>query len=162
MVNKSKVIGTSRGETPFVNYAIKNGFPYARRLSLNGNKDQGDVLLDPIAKVIVEVKAGGTAARSEPAFIAEAMRQLSEEMDNIGAAAGFLACKRAGYGDKRVGDWWAWMWASPVMREFAREKILALHPFDLALKDAVPIRMLVSDAMRLLRMDGYGTPLEES
>lgn len=65
MANKSKAIGTD-GETRVVNYLLAAGIADAERLSLKGNKDQGDVRCTPIFsegvpkhhRIILEVKAG--------------------------------------------------------------------------------------------------------
>ncbi len=158
MSGKSKTIGTSRGETPFVNWARENGFPLAERHALKGNKDEGDVVLDPLGKLIVEVKAGAVAERSEPAWLADAMSQLEMEMLNYGAEAGLLVTKRKGYGDKRVGDWWAWCWMAQA--ELVGEMVMLPFVSDPKhFRVAIPVRMTVTDAIRLLRMDGYGDPL---
>lgn len=156
-MSRSKAIGTSQGETPFVNWAKENGFPFARRLALSGSTDEGDVLLDPVANdVIVEVKAGKVAERSEPAWLADAMSQLDAEAANFGARRAFLVTKRKGYGEKRVGEWWAWARLNMHMTDRLGSSTYSLfsRPYsDLA---TFPVRMTVAQAVGLLRSEGYG------
>ncbi len=156
-MSRSKAIGTSQGETPFVNWAKENGFPFARRLALSGSTDEGDVLLDPVANdVIVEVKAGKVAERSEPAWLADAMSQLDAEAANFGARRAFLVTKRKGYGEKRVGEWWAWVRLNVPNEYPDDEPGYSLFSRPRSGRATFPVRMTVAQAVGLLRNEGYG------
>jgi hypothetical protein len=73
-------------------------WPDARRLSLNGGKDIGDINAHP--RLVVEVKADKSLAY--PEFL----RETAAEVDNAGADIGVCVIKPPGYGVKRVAEWW--------------------------------------------------------
>ena len=64
-MSASKAKGTA-AETAVLRYVRDNGFPWAHRLALTGNADQGDISLLPGNLVIVEVKSHATAATGQP------------------------------------------------------------------------------------------------
>lgn len=99
-MSRSKDRGTW-AETAGVEYLQTNGFPFAERIALHGNKDKGDIKVCP--GVIAEAKNCKTLKL--PAWFAE----LAEEIGNANAKHGFLLIKPEGIGRTRVGQWWAGM-----------------------------------------------------
>lgn len=99
-MSRSKDRGTA-AETAGVEYLQSNGFPFAERIALHGNKDRGDIKVCP--GVIAEAKNCKTLKL--PAWFAE----LAEEIENANAKHGFLLIKPEGIGRTRVGQWWAGM-----------------------------------------------------
>ena len=92
MVNKPKARGTAF-ETAVVGYLRDNGFPFARRLSLSGSADQGDVSLGDIppgGPVTIECK--DHAKIDLAGFITE----LEKECSNTGNECGIVIIKRRG------------------------------------------------------------------
>lgn len=97
MVNKSKVKGT-RWESQVVEYLKAHGFPFARRLTLAGSKDIGDIYLGddpPGGQVTVEAK--DCAAITLSTFMDETVA----ETENAGNEYGFVVVKRR---NKPVGQ----------------------------------------------------------
>lgn len=97
MVNRSKSKGTA-AETAVCDFMRRTWWPDARRLSLNGGKDIGDINAHP--RLVVEVKADKSLAY--PEFL----RETAAEVDNAGADIGVCVIKPPGYGVKRVAEWW--------------------------------------------------------
>ena len=96
-MSASKAKGTA-AETAVVRYLQANGFPYADRSPLRGNKDRGDVTgLGP--GVVLEVK---NCKRIE---LAGWLDELDAEMRNAGAYIGACIHKRRGTTDP--GKWFA-------------------------------------------------------
>lgn len=103
VANRAKGKGTWV-ETQTVRYARRVGFPESERLALAGANDRGDVRLTTNPLVVVECKyAGGTAGVKLKPW----MDELAAEVDNAGAAFGLLVAKQKGYGETRVGEWFA-------------------------------------------------------
>jgi len=99
-MTKSKQRGT-KAETDIRNYLRSRFWPYARRLTLAGAKDPGDVTLGDGIHVTVEVKDCATYRLSE--WLTEAHK----ERDNNGHRVGFVWFKRRGKGSPR--DWFVLM-----------------------------------------------------
>lgn len=103
MSNPSKTKGTE-AESAVVKTLKAAGFR-AKRLTLHGNKDVGDVDCG-LDDIVIEVK-GGHAAESASDGQIEKWRQETEvEKRNAGAAAGALIVKRKGIGPTNAGRWW--------------------------------------------------------
>lgn len=110
-MNRSKNIGTA-GESQVVKWFQANGFPYAKRITLHGAKDIGDVHLGDGIHIVVEVKAGRAAESASDGQIRAWLHELLDEMDNAGELhqekqVGVLVVKRKGMGEAQVGGWWA-------------------------------------------------------
>lgn len=97
-MGKSKAKGT-KAESAVVQYLRDNGFPYAERLALQGNKDRGDVT--GIPGVVIEVK---DHVRTE---LAEWLKELEEEMGNAKTSLGGVWHKKRGTTDP--GRWYVTM-----------------------------------------------------
>lgn len=109
-MSKSKAIGT-RAETAVRNYLLSTGYSEleAHRNVLKGSDDEGDVWLrDPKHGLIVfEVKGGKAAKEASYEQMKKWYNEAETEMENAGAAYGFLVTQRAGVGYPRAGEWWA-------------------------------------------------------
>lgn len=141
MTNRPKRIGTS-GETALVRYLRANGMPLADRLALHGSKDIGDVG-DGTGSIIFEVKSGKAAENAGDQKIADWIEETQTEQDNARADWGILVVKRAGYGDTRVGKWWA----------IVRGPLTLGGPW-------LTQRFLLEELVLHLRDQGYGDPLD--
>ena len=110
-MSKSKAIGT-RAETALRNYLLSAGYSEleAHRNVLKGSDDEGDVWLrDPKHGLIVfEVKGGKAAKEASHEQMKKWYSEAETEMENAGAAFGFLVTQRAGVGYPRAGEWWAY------------------------------------------------------
>lgn len=143
-------IGTY-AETAVVRAAIPYGFPDADRLALHGVRDRGDVKL--ARGVIVEVKGGDRARLASDLDIGRWLVETDIERVNAGAAVGFLVVQRAGVGERNAHRWWAWWrlgWLDRLLRE---EDDTTVVPLPVS---AIPVRMLLGDALELIRHAGYG------
>lgn len=125
MTNKPKNKGTA-AETAVLRYVQANGFPDAYRKTLSGNKDGGDIQLNP--NTIIEVKNYElpTGFPSE-GQVAKWMDELETELRNSGNPVGILVVKRPRRGSP--ADWFcfhhtelfivdAWLpprWSSPIV-----------------------------------------------
>lgn len=110
-VTRSKDIGT-QGETQVARWFQTHGFPYAKRITLHGNKDIGDVHLGDGVPVVVEVKAGKAAESASDTQLREWLMELATEVVNATdhydeAQYGVLVVKRKAHGAMQVGGWWA-------------------------------------------------------
>lgn len=147
MVNRPKQIGTA-AETAVVRAARTRGFPHADRLTLTGAHDRGDITLCP--GVIIEVKGGETARSASDAVIEAWLNETNREAIHAGADVAFLVVQRRGVGAPNAHRWWAW-WRLGWL-EHAR----GTHHVDDV--DPTPVRMLLGDALQLIRAAGYGNP----
>jgi len=154
MVNKPKAIGTTC-ESAVVKLARLSGFPHAERVPLHGATDLGDVRLTPglTAGVIVEVKGGKAAETASDGQIWEWLVETQREALAAGADVGMLVTKRAGYAAARAEHWWAhWtLGTMPRLGDFYYAELVSY----------APVRMVLRDALTLLRTVGYGEPLAE-
>jgi len=151
MTTRSKDIGT-RAETAVVRAARTRGFPGADRLTLTGAHDRGDVGLCP--GVIVEVKGGEAARAASDAQIERWLGETNIEAMHAGADVAFLVVQRRGVGAANAHRWWAW-WRLGWLDALRADEI----PDDI---DPIPVRMLLGDALQLLREAGWGEPIEEA
>lgn len=106
MANKSKQIGT-KAETIVCKVAQRNGFPYARRQTLNGALDKGDIHLGDGTDTIIEVKGGKQCESLTPAKMNKWMFETVAEIFNSGSRYGFLVTQRKGYGEVNAEKWYA-------------------------------------------------------
>lgn len=148
-MNKPKRIGTE-AETAVVRYAEQHGFPLAERRALAGAVDKGDVLLAP--GVIVEVKAGKQAEDASDELVLTWWRETCQERWNAKADVAVLVTKRRGKGAASAGQWWAHVDLQHLLLVGAD----APWPHQLG---GIMLRLTLADALRLIRMHGYGTPL---
>lgn len=100
MTNKSKQRGTT-AESAVRDYLRSRYWPHARRLTLAGSRDPGDIALGDGIAFTIEVKDCAKIELS--AWLAEAHR----ERDNNGHRAGVVWFKRRGKGSPR--DWYVAM-----------------------------------------------------
>lgn len=110
-MSKSKAIGT-RAETALRNYLLSVGYSEleAHRNVLTGQDDEGDVWLREPRKglMVFEVKGGKAAKEASHEQMKKWYGEAEREMNNAGAAFGFLVTQRAGVGYPRAGEWWAY------------------------------------------------------
>ena len=151
MSNPSKRRGTA-AETACVRWFRANGFPHADRQPLRGNRDAGDLALT--AGVVAEVKAVSKGGTGQPPaqLLGSWMAQAEAERVNANAEHCLLIVKRAGTTD--VAKWWCYL--------TVRDMGLLLAEVDLHLAVwSGPVCMSVQTATQLLRVAGYGAPLDE-
>jgi len=152
-VSRSKDIGT-RCETAVVRYLQASGWPSAERRALRGAADAGDITGTP--GICWSVK-GGTAARTaSDTTVDRWLTELAGQCVHAAADVGVLVMQRAGYGPARAESWTA------VMRlgTAAILHVALVNPAPETWTGGPPVRMLLGDAVRLLRTAGYGNPLE--
>ncbi|MFE7868821.1 hypothetical protein ACFUYE_00515 [Micromonospora humida] len=142
-------IGTA-AETAVVRYLVANGWPTAERRSLRGTADAGDITGTP--GICWEVKGGDTARTASDLTITRWMAELDAETFNARAQHGVLVVQRAGVGPANAGRWWAWMTAAQLTT------LAVQAPADIRGCTGWPVRMLLADAVGLLRAAGYGDP----
>lgn len=110
-MSKAKAIGT-RAETALRNYLLSAGYSEleAHRNVLTGSADEGDVWLRDKnhGLIVFEVKGGKSAKEASHEQMKKWYTEAETEMENAGAAFGFLVTQRAGVGPARAGGWWAY------------------------------------------------------
>lgn len=151
MSNPSKAKGTA-GETALVRWLRDNGFPFADRQPLRGNRDAGDIALSP--GLVVEVKNyAGPPAVGQPAaeVLIRWMAQAETERIHAGADHCPLVVKRRGTSDP--GRWFAYIPAS----SFAT---LVGAPASSLPNPSAPMCTDVASLVGILRCAGYGSELE--
>ena len=87
-----KKTGT-RHESASVIWLKKNGWPYARRIVLKGQRDEGDIDLGNGIPVVLEAKA------EKAIDLAGYIKELDAEIVNAGGETGFVIIKRRGTTD---------------------------------------------------------------
>jgi hypothetical protein len=112
MVNKPKAIGTF-AETSTLK-AILPYFPDAKRITLHGRDDQGDIDTGDHADFLIEVKGGKQCQQIGDGKLAGWMLETAIETRNLGKRFGFLVTQRAGFGGPRALHWWAWVKVSDL------------------------------------------------
>lgn len=137
MVNKSGNIGTMTA-TAVVRVFNANGFPHAERRVQKGRYDEGD--LTGVPGVAVEIKGGNAARTASDAQIEAWLDETEVERINSDANIGLLIVARKGIGAANAHRWWA------ITRDAFGH----------------PMRYYLADYLRLLRMWGYGEPLEDA
>lgn len=152
-MNKPKAIGTA-AETAVARYLQAHGFPHAERRALRGIADAGDITGCP--GICVEIKGGEAAKSASDLLVADWLAETEIERINARADIGVLVLQRRGVGPANAGRWWAVM-TLPTLLSLTVLPQDWLHP-------AIPLRMQLADAVRLLREAGYGTelPVEEA
>jgi hypothetical protein len=130
-----------------------NGYPVCKRTVRTGYRavthelaDQGDLDLCP--GLIAQVKSLRPANRAERA-VPDWMDEVEVQRKASQADVALLVVRREGTAD--VGEWWAWMplFVLAHLSDWAGYEYLS----------RTPVRLLLSDAVTLLRHAGYGTPL---
>jgi hypothetical protein len=102
--NPTKQLGTQH-ETDIVNWLKVHGWPWARRRTQKGSKDEGDLCLSERIPFTIEAK---TARKTtERAALGTWLRELEAEVTNVGDIAGAVVFKRRGTTD--VGEYIAVM-----------------------------------------------------
>ncbi|MBD5787125.1 hypothetical protein IF650_13135 [Cellulosimicrobium terreum] len=150
MTNRPKQIGTA-AETAVVRAARTRGFPHADRLTLTGNKDRGDIGLAP--GVILEIKGGEKARTASDLDIERWLDETNREALHAGADVAFLVTQRRGVGAPNAHRWWAW-WRLGWLEHLRGHETDTEDPTH----DLV-VRMLLDDALTLIRTAGYGQPI---
>lgn len=141
-MSRSKGIGT-RAESATVKVLRANGFPRAERAALHGALDEGDITGVP--GICVEVKGGKAAENASDGQVAKWLAEVDVECINRGGDIGVLVMKRRGIGHGNADRWWA------VLR------LADLIPSTWASQTwAIPLRMTLVDACRVLVALGYG------
>lgn len=98
MGNRAKKTGTKH-ETHTVTWFKAHGWPYARRIVLKGQRDEGDIDLGNGIPVVLEAKA------ERAVTLAAYVKELGAEIVNADAETGFVIIKRRGTTD--VGKYYA-------------------------------------------------------
>ncbi|MEV7267085.1 hypothetical protein AB0N38_26335 [Micromonospora aurantiaca] len=151
MKRRPRDIGTA-AESATVKYLAANGFPHAERRSLRGALDAGDVTGCP--GICIEVKGGDAARNASDLQIERWMAEVTRERENAKADVGLLVVQRAGVGPANAGRWWAVLPLSTV----ALLRVGIQPPPNRAVVADASVRMLLGDAVTLLRAAGYGEP----
>lgn len=151
-MNKPKQIGTA-AETAVVRVFQRRGWPDAKRHALHGSADIGD--LNVSTKFVVEVKGGVAAKDASDAVIEAWLLETEQERKNAGAQFGVLVVQRRGVGPANAERWWAYL-TLDVLSSLAQPSAEGYPAYALgsALANA-PVRMLLRDALDLLRAAGY-------
>ena len=158
MVNKPKKIGTQT-EVDCVNYLHANGFPLAERLVQKGKDDEGDVRVIR-GHVHLELKGGKAAETASDAQILKWIEETERERCKANVHHAFLVTKRAGYGSKRVGMWWAHTQLVKLLMLYGIDFAPIMHegdPVHIANGFYAPMKMTLDDLLRHLKAAGYGT-----
>lgn len=104
-MSRSKNLGTEH-ETRIVAWLVRHGWPHAKRITLKGDADEGDIHLGDGIRVAVEAKTYFASTKS-PLMLSKWMKEVEEEIENSGAKTGFAVLKRPGTTD--VGQFYAVM-----------------------------------------------------
>lgn len=156
-MTRPKDIGTI-GETAVVRYLVANGFPHAERRALAGQYDLGDIVGTP--GVCWEVKAGKVAEACAGGHLREWQDQTDVERENSRSDIGVLVLKRKAVGAANAGQWWAYIRLSAICDQLLREAVEGGPYEDFDPTHDVWVRMQLSEATRLLRLGGYGDPID--
>lgn len=151
-MNKPKAIGTA-AETAVTRYLTANGFPHAERRALRGVQDAGDIT--GIPGLCIEVKGGDAARNASDAQIETWLADTDRERLAAGADIGILILQRRGVGPASAGRWWAILPLCDVLEA----AVTAVDGQGVWRTYDTPVRMLLADAVQLLRAAGYGQPL---
>ncbi|WP_243709577.1 hypothetical protein [Micromonospora sp. 15K316] len=89
--------------------------------------------------------------RASDLVIEKWMAELAVEVTNARAMAGILVVQRAGVGPANAGRWWAYTTSAQLAA-------LTGDPYPTTGRFGFPVRMLLADAVTLLRAAGYGEP----
>lgn len=111
MANRSKQRGTAH-ETATVNWFRENGWPYAKRITMKGSADEGDLDLGDGIAVTIECK------NTKAMTLSQWLRELADEMENRGDDVGFVIAKKRGTTD--VGEYYCILPVKVVARLLRR------------------------------------------
>lgn len=139
MTNKSGRLGTE-AEVAVVKVFKDAGFR-AKRLTLHGSKDVGDIDIG-LDTVCVEVKGGKAAESASDGQIEKWLEETDTERVNAGATIGVLVVKRKGIGPANAGKWWAILFLDDLQWLLVNDGSQA---------PVVPVRLLLEDTLPLLR-----------
>lgn len=145
-------IGT-HAESATVRCLAASGFPNAERRQLRGIRDAGDVTGKP--GLAWSVKGGLAAKGASDLDIARWLAELETQRGHAKADIGVLVQQRAGVGETNAHRWWAWLRLEPLAILVDPGSFVA-EPIQ-----AAPVRLLLGDALLLLRSNGYGDPITE-
>lgn len=167
-MNKPKKIGTA-AESAVTRFLQANGFPHAERRALRGTQDAGDIT--GIPGLCIEVKGGDAARIASDGQIEIWLADTERERAAAGADIGVLVLQRRGVGPANAGRWWAIVQQWPLYGLYlladrditGAPAYTGTEPFTATDTDPswmrAPVRMLLADAVKLLRAAGYGQPL---
>ncbi|HZB28966.1 MAG TPA: hypothetical protein VE465_02250 [Streptosporangiaceae bacterium] len=151
MKRRPKDIGTA-GETATVRHLHTNGFPHAERRALRGIQDAGDIAGTP--GLCWSVKGGEQAKNASDQQVTQWLAELEKQRQRARADIGVLVLQRRGVGPANAGRWW-------VVLPLDVAAYLS-SPYDGGIEHTgPPVRMLLGDLVRHLRLAGYGDPLDE-
>jgi hypothetical protein len=91
-MSRSKKTGTFH-ETHTTVWLKQNGWPYARRIVMKGQRDEGDIDLGNGIPVVIEAKA------EKAITLADYIKELDAEIVNANAETGFVIIKKRGTTD---------------------------------------------------------------
>lgn len=151
-MNKPKAIGT-RAESAVVAFLRANGWPSAERRALRGTQDAGDIT--GIPGLCIEVKGGDAARNASDNQIEVWLAEAERERKAANADVGMLILQRRGIGPANAGRWWAILPLCDVLDA----AVTAVDGQGVWRTYDTPVRMLLADAVQLLRAAGYGQPL---
>lgn len=147
MANKSGAIGT-RTATWTCDAFRRHGFPHAERRD-ETQPDQGDIA--GMIGIAVQVKGGHAAEDASLGQIRRWLDQTEAQRIAAGADLGILVCKAKGVGFANADQWWLYF------TENTYRKIIGdLIPGN----DHIVMRVTVEDGAWLLRLGGWGEPLD--
>jgi len=146
VTNKSGNLGTA-AESATVKAFKRAGFR-AKRLTLHGNKDVGDIDVG-FDEVCVEVKGGHAAERASDKQVREWLVETEVERVNAGAEVGVLVLKRKGIGYDRAEEWWAVVDVHTLHRLTAPEDMPIVFKVDALC--VAPVRLHLGTMIGLLR-----------
>ena len=146
-------IGTA-AESAAVRCLVANGFPAAERRQLRGAKDAGDITGTP--GIAWSVKGGQAAKTASDLAISRWLDELETQRGHARADIGVLVQQRAGVGEANAHRWWAWLQWHQVAEQFVDRGCWVPEALS-----AIPVRVLLGDALSLLRAAGYGEPIAD-
>lgn len=101
MANKNKAKGTAF-EVLVRDYLIGHGFEHAHRPALSGGKDTGDI--NGVIQMLTKRKAAIQCKNQKAMNLSGWLNDTVEQAENIGGGLPVLVVKRAGKGEKALGD----------------------------------------------------------
>ena len=170
-MNKPKAIGT-KAETAVARYLKANGFPHAERRALRGREDAGDITGTP--GVCWEVKGGDMARDASDTNVLDWLCDTERERRAARADVGVLVLQRRAVGPANAHRWWTIvpLWAVTYLQLMADRDEQGVPGYtggadlyEIGSSDPTtpwmraPLRLILGDAVLLLRAAGYGEPL---
>jgi hypothetical protein len=108
MVNKPKIKGTQAESAFCKDPQVLAQFPHVERRTLSGKYDQGDI--SGMVGLAIEIKSHKTYK------FREWLRETAVEKTNAKADFGILVVKPNGVGLEKVGEWFAVMTVSEMLK----------------------------------------------